>query len=92
MEDNAREIELSIERKASPELVKSVEIPQTTSAVPVTKSKKKPSNTVKERLVRMTIDTPEGMHRKLKIPFMICYWVKQQPNKQLLKQSAVLMY
>ncbi len=38
---------------------------------PVVKSshvpKRKPSNTVKERMVRMTIDTPEAMHRRLKI-------------------------
>ena len=65
--EDIREVELSIERKTSPEPAKSVEIPQATTAVPVTKPKAKPSNTVKERMVRMTIDTPEGMHRKLKI-------------------------
>jgi len=65
--EETREIELPVERKTTPEPVKSVEVPQTSAVVPVTKSKRKSSNTVKERMVRMTIDTPVDMHRKLKI-------------------------
>jgi len=62
------EVDLSVEKvSAAAPSAKSVEIPQTIKKTPVTKPKVKPSNTVKEKMVRMTIDTPEGMHRKLKI-------------------------